>query len=172
MACEWEVDRAVRFMISTGCSEFVAHIWPLISDTDRQVHLAALRAGRRFRPSVLGADIDTRIAQLPDEIREHILAEIVSESGMDGIELAARLAQADVSPKVQASVIEALLFRRADRFVTQVLRTAPDEVWHLLARKGYTEEIADPDMAKRLRQERQRYLDGETDPLSKIRVLL
>ena len=167
-----QVDRAVRFMISTGRSEFAAHIWPLISDVDSQVHLPALRAGHRFRPSVLGADIDARVVQLPDEVREHVLAGIVHESSMDGIELAARVAQTDVSPNVQTSVIEALLFRRADRFVAQVLRTAPNEVWHLLAQKGYAEEVADPDIAGRLRRERQRYLDSETDPLRKIHVLL
>jgi hypothetical protein len=104
-------------MISTGCSEFAAYIWPLISDADSQVHLAALRAGRRFRPSVLGAEVDTHVPQLPEEVRAHVLAEMASESDLDGMELAARLAQADVSPKVQASVIEMLLFRHADRIV-------------------------------------------------------
>jgi hypothetical protein len=154
-----KVDRAVHFMISTGCSEFAAHAWPLIADADSQVHLAALRAGRRFRPSVLGTHVDTRIAQLPEEIREHVVSEIASNSGMDGIELATSLAQADDSSKVQASVIEALLFRRADRFVAQVLHTAPADVWRLLAHKGYAEEIADPAIVDRLRRERQRYLD-------------
>ncbi|HXK27228.1 MAG TPA: hypothetical protein VJ646_03125 [Candidatus Binatia bacterium] len=167
-----KVDRAVHFMISTGRSEFAPQVWPLISDADSQVHLAALRAGRRFRPSVLGADVQACIAQLPEEARKHIVSEIASQSDMDGIELAARLAQTDASPKVQTSVIEALQFRRADRFVGEILRAAPDEVWCLLARKGYAEEIANPDATARLRRERQRYIEEETDPLRKLRVLL
>jgi hypothetical protein len=60
------------------------------------------------------------------------------------IELAVSLAKADASPKVQTSVTEALHFRRADRFAADILWAAPDEVWRLLARKGYAEEIADP----------------------------
>jgi len=167
-----KVDRAVHFMISTGRSEFAPQIWPLISDADSQVHLAALRAGRRFRPSVLGADVEAPIAQLSEKLREHVVSEIASQSGMDGIELATRLAQADASPKVQVSVIEALLFRRADRFALEILRTAPDEVWCLLARKGYGEEIGDPNAAAHLRRERQRYIEEETNPLRKLRVLL
>jgi hypothetical protein len=59
------------------------------------------------------------------------------------IELAVSLAKADASPKVQTSVTEALHFRRADRFAADILWAAPDEVWRLLARKGYAEEIAD-----------------------------
>ncbi len=166
------IDRAVHFMISTGRSDFAPQIWPLISSVDDQVHLKALRAGRRFRPSVLGADVQARIAQLPEEVRKHILSEIVHQSGLDGIELAARLAQADASPKVQASVIEALQFRSADRFVKDILLAAPDEVWRLLARAGYAEEIADPDAAARLRDARQHYIESETDPLRKLRALL
>jgi hypothetical protein len=167
-----KVDRAVHFMINTGRGEFAPQIWPLISDPDSQVHLAALRVGRRFRPSVLGADVEARIAQLSEELREHVVSEIASDSGMDGIELAVRLAQMDASPKVQASVIEALLFRRADRFAVEILRAAPDEVWRLLARKGYAEEIVDPGVAARLRREQQRYIDEETNPLIRLRVLL
>lgn len=166
------VDRAVHFMINTGRSEFAPQVWPLISNVNSQVHLKALRAGRRFRPSVLGNDIQARIAELPEEVRGHVISEIVHHSGMDGIELATRLAKADASPKVQASAVEALQFRQVDRFVMEILRMAPDEVWRLLAHKGYAEEMADPDIAARLRNERQRYLESETDPLRKLRVLL
>jgi hypothetical protein len=167
-----KVDRAVHFMINTGRSEFAPQIWPLISDVGSQVYLVALRAGRRFRPSVLGTDVEMRLTQLPEELRGNVLSEIVFQSGMDGIELAARLAKVDASPKVQASVIEALHFRRADRFVAEVLRTAPDEVWRLLASKGYAEEIADPDASARLRREWQLQIERETDLLRKLRMLL
>ena len=52
---------------------------------------------------------------------------------------------------MKGAVIESLQFRRADRFVTQILSTAPDEVWQQLARKGYADEVADWDAADRLR---------------------
>jgi hypothetical protein len=167
-----KVDRAVSFMIMTGRSEFAPQVWPLISDADSQVYLAALRAGRRFRPSVLGGDVEVRVAQLPEELRAHVVSEIASESDMDGIELATRLAKVDDSPKVKFSVIEMLQFRRADRFVAEILRTAPDEVWRLLARKGYAGEIADADAAARLGREQQHYIEIETDPSRKLSVLL
>jgi hypothetical protein len=167
-----KVDRAVHFMISTGRPEFARHVWPLISDADSQVHLAALRAGRRFRPSVLGADIGPRIAPLPEELREHIISEIATEGDVNGLELAAKLAQTDSSLKVQASVIEALHFRRADRFVAEILHAAPEKLWQLLARQGYAEELGDPAARTRMRHERQRYMDEEPDPLRKLRVLI
>jgi hypothetical protein len=166
------IDRAVRFMIGTGRSEFAPQIWPLISNPNSQVHLRALRAASQFRPSVLGTDAQERLANLPDEVRIHVVSEIAGESGMDGIELATRLAQEDPSPKVQVSVIGALHFRRADRFVAEILRLAPDEVWQLLARKGYAEEIADQDAAARLYREWQSYIVSQTDSQSKLRVLL
>jgi hypothetical protein len=165
-------DRAARFMISTGRSEFAPQIWPLILDADSQIHSWAFRTGHRFRPSVLGSDIQARISKLPEEVRAQVVSEIAIESGMDGIELAARLAQADVSPKVQASVIQSLEIRRADRFVVEILRSAPDEVWRLLARMGDLEEIADPDAAARLARERQNYIESEPNPLNKLRMLL
>jgi hypothetical protein len=49
------VDRAVRFMITSGRPEFAAQIWPLVGNADSQIHLSAMRAARRYRPSALGA---------------------------------------------------------------------------------------------------------------------
>ncbi len=167
-----KVDRAVRFMIMAGKSGFAPQIWPLISHADNQVHLRAFRAAYRFRPSVLGLDIEARIAQLPEAQRESITSQIAQESGIDGMEIAARIAARDTSAKVKSSVIEALEFRRADRFAAEVLRTAPDEVWGLLAGKEYVRAIADPNAAARLVRERQRLIETETNPLRKLRALL
>lgn len=167
-----KVDRAVSFMVNTGRSEFAPIIWPLVSDEDDQVRLAALRTGRQFRPSVLGADVHERMALLNEELRESILSEIAFEGDINGIELAVELACADDSPKVQASVISSLLFRRADRHVMKLLRTAPSEVWRILAREGYTEEIGDPSAVARLRRELRYCIDDENDPLAKIRMIL
>ncbi len=166
------VDRAVRFMITTGKADFAPQIWPLITHDDNQVYLRAFRAVYRFRPSVLGADAEERIARMPEEQRAIIVSQIADESSIDGMELAARIAASDDSPKVKSSVIEALLFRGADRLAADVLRTAPEEVWGLLARKGYVGSIADQDAAARLVRERQRLIQEETDPLRKLRSLL
>lgn len=163
-----QVDRAVHFMIGSGRKEFAPEVWRLISDPDTQIHLAALRAGRRFRPSVLGADAENRIAALPEAVRKHVLSEIAGQSGVDGIELATKLACADASAAVKTAVAELLQFRRADRYVTQILRTAPDEVWQALAGKGYADEVADPDVADRLRKEQDRAFKQEASPIQKL----
>jgi hypothetical protein len=166
------VDRAVRFMIMTGKPDFAPQVWPLISHQDNQVYLRAFRAAYRFRPSVLGPDIEARVAELSETQRQSIASQIAFESGIDGMEVAARIAARDSSAQVKSSVIEALEFRRADRFAAQVLRTAPDEVWGVVARKGYVVAMADPDASARLARERERLIETETDPLRKLRALL
>ncbi len=167
-----KVDRAVQFMITSGRCEFALQIWPLISNADSQARMGTLRARRYFRPSVLGDDVEMRIAELSEDLRGHVISEIASGSGMDGLELATRLAVRDTSPRVRVSVFEALLFRRADRFAATVLRTASDEVWATLARKGYSAEILDPDSRARLVRERRQYMEMELDPMRKLDALV
>lgn len=147
------VDRAVKFMTDTGRPEFSEFVWPLISDVDNQVHLRALRAGRRFRPGVLGPDAEERIAALPEEVREHVISEIATNGGMEGIELATSLAKADKSPKVRKSAIESLVFRRADRFAKEILESSSDEVWQSLARNWHSREFADAEVSARIQEE-------------------
>lgn len=166
-----KVDRATRFMIATGKAEFASLIWPLIANPDNQVYLEALRAADRFRPTVLGDDARKKLSELPDEIREHVLGEIASNSGMDGMELAAEVAKTDPNPQVQFAVVEALQFRRGDRLVREVLKTAAPTVWSLLAKKGYAGEIADPDVAERLRKEEQSIIDNDANPLRRLELL-
>jgi hypothetical protein len=166
------VDRAVHFMIGTGRPDFAPYIWPLILSPDNQLSLGIFRAGRSLRPAVLGLDRESRIAALPEALRGQVLAEIVHSSGLDGIELAAHLAQLDASPAVQFYVLEALLFRRADRFVAAILRTAPDEVWQYLAERGYADELTDPLAAARVRQERTRLIESTTDLSRRLYLLV
>lgn len=166
------VDRAVRFMIMTGRPEFEPLIWPLASSADTQTQLPTLRIAPRFRPAVLGTDIRPKISALPEPTREHLLSLIASESGVDGMDLATELAQADPSPKVQADVVQSLQFRRADRHVAQLLSKAHDETWALVAKRGYAEEIRDPATAKRLHEEREKALDRATEPVERLRLLL
>jgi hypothetical protein len=64
----------------------------LVSSPDNQIYLSALRAARRFRPSVLGNDAAARLGALPEDVRSDVVAEIASNSGFDGMELAASIA--------------------------------------------------------------------------------
>jgi hypothetical protein len=159
-----KVDRAARFMMTTGRPEFAPQIWPLISSEDSQVYLKALRSPRRFRPSVLGDDAERKLAALPVETRKHVMAEIASRSGFDGMELAVRVAKADPSADAVLEVLQALQFRRADHMVAEVLKAASDEVWRLVARAGYPDELADPAQRARLADLRRTQIESETDP--------
>jgi hypothetical protein len=167
-----EADRAVRFMIMTGRPDFESLIWPLASSEESQIQLPTLRGAPRFRPAVLGADLQTKVATLPEPQREHLLALIASESGIDGMDLATDLAIADPSPKIQAEVVQYLQFRRADRHVTRLLNNALDETWALVAKRGYAEEIRDPTIAARLSAVRNELIQKSSNPLEKLGLLL
>jgi hypothetical protein len=166
------VDRAVRFMIMTGQPEFESRVWPLASNANSQIQLPTLRSAPRFRPSVLGPDLRSKIGALPEATREHLLASIASESGVDGMDLATALAAADPSPKVQSEVVESLQFRRADRHVASLLAGAHEETWVLVAERGYADEIRDGATAARLRGERDKALALATEPVERLRLLL
>ena len=170
--CPGMVDRAVRFMIMTGRAEFESRVWPLAASANSQVQLATLGTAPRFRPSVLGSDLRSKVPALPEATREHLIASIAFESGVDGMNLATELAAADASPKIQAEVVEALQFRRADRHVASLLATAHDETWVLLAQRGYVDEIRDAGAAARLRSECDKALALATGPVERLRLLL
>ena len=136
-----KVDRAVRFMLTSGRPEFSGAVWPLITYENAQVSLKALRECKRFRPSILGSNAGTKIKTLSPHVRTVLLDEMVSRSSMDGLDLASAIAQDDPDPEVQASVVEALAFRRADRHVTQVLQLASDATFDLLARRDLIDEV-------------------------------
>jgi hypothetical protein len=158
-----KVDRAARFMMTTGRPEFAPQIWPLISCEDTQVYLKALRSPRRFQPSVLGDDAEQILAGLPDETRKHVVAEIAANSGFDGMELAVRVAKADPSADTVLEVLQSLQFRRANRMVAAILKSASEEVWELVARSGYPDELADPAQSIRLADLRRTQLESELD---------
>jgi hypothetical protein len=166
------VDRAVRFMIMTGRPEFSLQIWPLASSSDTQILIPTLRIAPRFRPRVLGDDLPAKVAKLPEDTREHLLARIAGESGVDGMDLAVELAKADPSPKVQVEVVQSLQFRRADRHVADLLSTAHEQTWELIAAHGYADEIRDPATAAKLRVLRLKALEQATEPAQRLRLLL
>jgi hypothetical protein len=116
--------------------------------------------------------LGSKVAALPEETRGHLLGSIASESGVDGMDLATELAKTDPSPKVQVEVVDALLFRRADRHVANLLSAAHDETWALVAQRGFAGEIRDTAAVARLRSERDKALALATKPIDRLRLLL
>lgn len=167
-----QVDRAVSFMVNTARPEFFDLLWPLISHENNQIHLSALRAGKRFRVSVLGDNIQKKISVLNEKLRKHIISEIAHYGDIPGMELAAKLSIDDPSPNVKFETISALLFRRAERNATEVLKNSPDEVWVELVKRSCADEISDPECQKRLSVEIKKYTEEETDPHKKIHALI
>ncbi|MFV1892700.1 hypothetical protein VWX35_16320 [Phaeobacter sp. A36a-5a] len=167
-----KVDRAVRFMIASGRPEFSDLVWPLVTHADDQVHLHALRAAKQFRPSVLGSDAPTRIASLPSEIRKHVLHEIASNSGIDGLDLATAIARSDSEPEVKATVVDALSFRRADRHVADLLEDAGDATYDILARKGHLDDIAVDAVQQELERARERRTAAGISHIERLRTLI
>jgi len=145
-----KLDRAVRFMITSGRPEFRNQVWPLITNENDQKSLPVLRAARRFRPSVLGPDAVKDILALPLKVRETVVSEIAYKSGMDGLDLAVLIAKSDPDAEMKAAAVEGLSFRRADRHVADVLSTADDETFDLISRKGHLDEIGDKTVQDRL----------------------
>lgn len=145
-----KLDRAVRFMITSGRPEFRDLVWPLITNENDQKSLLALRAARRFRPSVLGPDAVTDILALPFKMRETVVSEIAYRSGMDGLDLAAQIAKSDPDPELKAAAVSGMSFRRADRHVADVLSTANDDTFDIVYRKCHLEEIDDKTVQDRL----------------------
>ncbi len=158
-----KLDRAVGFMITSGRSEFRDLVWPLITNENDQKSLPALRAARRFRPSVLGPNAVKDILALPLKVRKTVVSEIAHSSGMDGLDLAALIAKSDPDPELKAAAVDGMSFRRADRHVADVLSNANDETFDLVYRKGHLEEIDDNTVQDRLAAARARADDEVTD---------
>jgi hypothetical protein len=165
-----EVDRAFRFMLTSGRPEFLHTVWPLIANEDEQISLKALRNCRRFRASILGGDATQKINALSQRARIVLLTEIASNSGMDGLDLATAIAKNDADGEVQASVVAALAFRRADRHVAEVLRGAPEKTFDLVARSGFVGEVGDEQVSKALAAARER-LEKDAPAYDRMRLI-
>ncbi len=166
-------DRALRFMLMSGRAEFLDDVWPLITDENEQVSLKALRNCKRFRPSILGTDADAeaRIKALPEKPRTVLLHEMASHSGMDGLNLATKLATQDPSPEVKASVIDALAFRRADRHVADILKNADEKTFEVIARRSIIDEVEDESVRAGVEAARKRLAEVETSPFDRLRLI-
>ncbi len=167
-----KVDRAVRFMISSGRSEFGDLLWPLISHANTQVRFPALRAAKQFRTSVLGNDAPARIAAQPVEIRKDLLHEIASHGGIDGLDVATAVAKTDSDPEVKATVVDALSFRRADRHIADLLADAGDATYDILAGSGHIDDIAVDAVQRELHRARKRRKAAGLSDFERLRSLV
>lgn len=167
-----KVDRALRFMIGSGRPEFFDQVWPLITHEDDQVHLSALRTGPRFRPSLLGSDAAMRIAALPADIRKHVLYEIASTSGMDGLDLAAAVAKEDPDPVVKAEVIGALAFRHAKQHMADVLHGADEKTFDLVLRQDIVDEATDENIKNGMEAARARQRKEGGSAYDRLRTIV
>jgi len=166
-----KVDRAVRFMLTSGRPEFLNTLWPLITNEYEQISLKALRTCRRIRPSVLGRDAEKKVRSLSPKARRVLLHEIASRSGIEGLNLATTIAKSDPDPEIQAAVVEALAFRRADRHVAEVLREVSDDTFDLIASKALFDEVHDGEIQKRLMAARERLRVGEGSAADRLRAI-
>jgi hypothetical protein len=163
-----KIDRALRFMLTSGRTEFLSLVWPLITNANEQTSLRALRNCNRFRPSILGSEAKKNISGLPPKARTVVLYEIAMDSGMDGLDLAAEIAKDDPDPEVQASVVDALEFRRAGRHISDLLRKAPGATFDLLARKGIVDSPTDENVRKELAAARRRQITAVMSPSDRL----
>lgn len=167
-----KVDRAFRFMLTSGRPEFFDHVWPLITDENEQISLKALRNCKRFRSPILGEDAVQKIKALPQKPRLVLLYEIASRSGMDGLDLATSIAKDDPEPEVKSSVIDALAFRRADRHIADILHDADEKTFDLVSRRSLIDEIDDEDVRQGIEAARKRLVSEETSIEGRLRRIV
>lgn len=165
-------DRAQRFMMNSGRVEFLDRIWPLITAENQQISLRALRNCRHIRPSLFGLDAAQRIKALPARARQALLHEIATRGGIDGLNLAVNVVKDDVDPEVHESVVDALVFRRADRHIVELLRDAPNNVFRLSARRHRLDWIGDPVIRKRLAELKKQQDEFDQAPYERLRSAL
>lgn len=165
-------DRALRFMIDSGRSEFLEFVWPLITDENDQVSLKALRNCRRFPASVLGSGAAKRVKALPSGSRQVLLHEIAHNGDFDAMEFAVEIAKTDPDLDVQKSVADALIFRRADRHLTRLLQSATDPLFDHVACPGNPVFIADASIGSKLEAARARLGSAERPPRERLRAIL
>jgi hypothetical protein len=166
------VDRAVRFMITSGRHEFFDQVWPLCTDENDQVSLSALRAARYFRISLLGREAAERVSALPVKVRKTVLHEIAFQGGADGLDLSAAIGKDDPEPEVKAMVVSALAFRRADRQIIDVLRHADDTTFDLVIRNGLVAEVSNEQIRQNLVAARARQQDAGVSAHDRLRAIV
>ncbi|RUV24300.1 MULTISPECIES: hypothetical protein [unclassified Mesorhizobium] len=160
-------DRAITFMIETGRPDFADLVWPVVTNVNSQVRLGALRGGGSFDMAVLGQNLDRNFSGLTEEVRESVISELIHYGGIEEEEKAAALAGRDPRSEVRIRAIESLLFEGAVEAAEALLRSSWGEAADAIARRGYTEQLRDPDLVQGLEGLRRAAYDEEADPLRK-----
>ena len=75
---------------------------------------------------------------------------------MDGIDLATAIAKNDTELDVKASVVEELAFRGADRHAAEILRSADDSIFDMVARTELLDDATDEYVKKGINTARER----------------
>ncbi|MEH3122802.1 MAG: hypothetical protein PGN16_12615 [Sphingomonas phyllosphaerae] len=165
-------DRALRFMLDTGRSEFLDFVWPMITDSKDQVSLKALRSCRRFDVRLLGPYGSARVRGLEPGPRQVLLHEIASHGDFDAMVFAVEIARTDPESEVQRSVADALIFRRADRHLNRLLEAAADSVLDHVARPAYPHFVAEPAVSRKLEAARARLEAAERTTRDRLLAIL
>jgi hypothetical protein len=166
------VDRAIRFMISTGRDEFANVLWTLLSHDDQQIRLSCTNAAPRVRAGVLGGDAAARLSRLSENVRDDLLNEFVMQGDMPTIELAVSLTRQERSDHIRTRVIRSLMFRAADRLATELLKDSGDGVWRKLADDLSDDEVEDVEVKSRLDHQRRLALGEEKNLSRRLHILL
>ncbi|MCY4047655.1 MAG: hypothetical protein OXF42_06100 [Candidatus Dadabacteria bacterium] len=167
-----KVDRALRFMVTSGRSEFINAVWPLITNKDEQISLNALRNCGQFKPSILGDDAGKKIKLLPPDARLVLLKEMVWCSGIDGIDIATEVAKADPVSEIKKSVIEDLIFQRANRHVAEVLEESDDEIFDMVVRENLVSELGNRQVRENLAKARERQSRAKKSDIDQLRMIV
>ncbi|WP_156917568.1 NACHT domain-containing protein [Salinarimonas rosea] len=157
-----QIDRAIRFVITSGKPEFAEIVWPLAGNVDDQVQYATFRAAEHFRVGVLGDSRKNRLRDLGKRQREIALVEIAAYGDLEALDFVVEVTGAEEEAEVIVEVIQALEFRRAGHHVAQILKNASDDVWRLLADSGYPLDFSDPRLQARIEHEREKLRAAET----------
>jgi hypothetical protein len=175
IVCAWHipgrVDRALRFMLTSGRFEFLDTVWPLITNEDLQISLEAIRNCNQFRASILGNDFERKIEEISQSAKQVLLSEIASSSGMDGMDLATNIACRSNDHALQKSIIDSLLFRHADRHVVQLLRAADDKFVDLVVAEGWIGQLDDQEASSRIESSVSRIAQLEKSGLERLELI-
>ena len=167
-----QVDRGLTFMIATGRPDFSEVVWPLITATDRQVRLPALRTGAALSPALLGPRLDTDFASLSDQVRQDLLAELIRWGATEGINKALSLAAKDPSVDVRLEALASCWFVGGSDQVEGLLEKSDEAVWLAFYKRGYGDMLKTPAMVERLARIEATLQQGEHKSSASLRTAL
>jgi hypothetical protein len=165
-------DRAVGFMIASRRPEFADIIWPLVSNSEDQTQMSAMRLVRRFNPAVLGDHLARDYAALSEKSRGVLATELAFHGDRDGIDAALVLALSEPSTAIRERVFDGLSFRGATRQLENLLRASGDDLAQAVAQRGYLDGVRDPTLLAELSDRRNAVATTGTSPETRLALAL